>query len=152
MGWTLTFTVTTSNLLKYCIKEKLAGGYFLKGRSEVVFLKKQSPRQWWRASGLSKVGQDGDGEEERRKTAKCQDLAPFPEAGGSAFRSLGNPAINEDKWLYGASRQNFLKSAYWKKLPWENWAKKMYLVFPFTFPDAEKGMYRTHSGSHLSKY
>lgn len=40
----------------------------------------------------------GDGEEACRasaacsKTTKCQDLAPFPEAGGAAFRSLGNPA------------------------------------------------------------
>lgn len=28
----------------------------------------------------------------------------------------------------------------------------MYLVFPFTFPDAKKGMYSAHSGSRLPKY
>jgi len=52
----------------------------------------------------------------RGKTAQCQDLAPFPQAGGAAFRSLGNPAANEGKWLSWASRLNLLKSVHWHKL------------------------------------
>lgn len=29
------------------------------------------------------------------RTARCQDLPPFPEAGGETFRSSGNTAANE---------------------------------------------------------
>lgn len=78
----------------------------MKGQSEVVFLKENLAQT--SADTLSKVGwgwgRSTQGFRARSKTARCQDLAPSPEAGGAALRSLGNPATGEGKWLPWASR------------------------------------------------